>query len=55
MGPLAFDDLVIGGDGYRFADLLCVKRTAFSHEAEVRLLFQDVSPSGVRAAPFSSS
>ena len=28
-----------------FADLLCIKREAFDHENEVRLLFQDMNSS----------
>ncbi|MBT0669173.1 DUF2971 domain-containing protein [Novosphingobium profundi] len=42
MSRLTFADVAIGGQGDRFADLLCIKRTAFKHEAEVRLLFQDI-------------
>lgn len=42
MGGLTFADVAIGGQGDRFADLLCIKRTAFRHEHEIRLLFQDV-------------
>jgi len=46
MGNLTFADVAIGGQGDHFADLLCMKRTAFQHEAEVRLLFQDMDFSG---------
>jgi hypothetical protein len=42
MRGLTFSDIAIGGQGDRFADLLCLNRTAFRHEREVRLLFQDV-------------
>jgi hypothetical protein len=42
MRPLTFRDLTIGAPACRFANLLCIKRTAFEHEAEVRLLFQDI-------------
>ncbi|WP_296201786.1 hypothetical protein [uncultured Hyphomicrobium sp.] len=42
MNELTFADVAIGGQGDRFADLLCMKRTAFQHESELRLLFQDV-------------
>lgn len=38
---LTFQQLTWGGSGDAFADLLCVKRDTFSHEEEVRLLFQD--------------
>jgi hypothetical protein len=41
MRGLTFTDIAVGGQGDRFADLLCLKRTAFRHEREVRLLFQD--------------
>lgn len=44
MNGLVFADVAIGGQGDGFAELLCVKRKAFAHENEVRLLFQDVSP-----------
>lgn len=44
MGTLTFADVMMGGQGNRFAELLCIKRTAFSHEAEVRLLFRDIDP-----------
>ncbi|MGO9744389.1 MAG: hypothetical protein ACLPN5_23280 [Roseiarcus sp.] len=42
MGGLTFTDVAIGGQGDHFARLLCMKRTAFQHEAEVRLMFQDI-------------
>lgn len=32
------------GRGASFAKALCIKRTEFDHEAEVRLLFQDINP-----------
>lgn len=44
MKGLTFSSLAIGGQGEGFAQLLCVKRTAFQHEQEVRLLFQDIEP-----------
>jgi hypothetical protein len=44
MSALTFMDIAIGGQGGGFADLLCVKREAFSHESEVRILFQDLEP-----------
>jgi hypothetical protein len=42
MQGLTFADIAIGGQGYKFADLLCIKRDSFEHENEMRLLFQDV-------------
>ena len=44
MGDLTLLDVTIGGQGEKFADLLCIKREAFEHEKEVRLLFQDLDP-----------
>ena len=44
MENLTFLDVSFGGQGERFADLLCIKREAFAHEQEVRLLFQDIEP-----------
>jgi hypothetical protein len=42
MQGLTFLKVSTGGQGDGFAKLLCVKREAFVHEAEIRLLFQDV-------------
>jgi hypothetical protein len=42
MSSLTFSDVAAGGQGDGFATLLCVKREAFAHEAEVRLMFQDM-------------
>jgi hypothetical protein len=42
MNTLTFRDVSLGGQGDKFADLLCIKREAFQHEQEVRLLFQDI-------------
>ncbi len=42
MQDLTFSDVTIGGRGDKFANLLCIKREAFSHENEVRLIFQDI-------------
>lgn len=39
---LTFQDVTAGGRADGFAELLCIKRTAFEHEREVRILFQDV-------------
>jgi hypothetical protein len=47
MRGLTFTDVAIGGQGDRFADLLCMKRTAFRHEREIRLLFQDIEFPGL--------
>jgi len=44
MEGLTFLDVSFGGQGDKFADLLCIKREAFQHEQEVRLLFQDLDP-----------
>lgn len=49
MGHLTFTDIAIGGQGDQFAELLCMKREAFRHENEVRLLFQDI-PSSKRGS-----
>jgi len=38
MQQLSLLDLTNGGQGTGFAKLLCIKRTAFSHESETRLL-----------------
>jgi len=45
MDTATFTDIAIGGQSTGFARLLCVKREAFSHENEVRLLYQDVESS----------
>ena len=44
MGRTSFTDIAFGGQATGFARLLCVKREAFEHEREVRLLFQDTDP-----------
>jgi len=44
MHDLTFQSIALGGQGEKFAQLLCVKRTAFRHENEMRLLFQDIQP-----------
>lgn len=44
MSSLTFTDLALGGTNDRFAELLCVKREAFAHEDEIRLLYCDVDP-----------
>lgn len=55
MSTLTFTDVAMGGQGIHFADLLCCKRTAFEHEAEVRLIFQDISPKRSRGGVFQYS
>jgi hypothetical protein len=44
VSTLTFTDVAIASQGERFADLLCVKRDGFKHEAEVRLMFHDTDP-----------
>jgi hypothetical protein len=44
MNKVSFYDIAFGGQATGFAELLCVKREAFEHEREVRLLFQDLAP-----------
>lgn len=44
MSGVTFQDIAFGGKATPFARLLCVKREAFAHEKEVRLLFQDLDP-----------
>jgi hypothetical protein len=44
MSNVTFQDIAFGGQANKFAELLCMKREAFEHEKEVRLLFQDMDP-----------
>ena len=44
MSGLTVYDVAIGGNNARFAELMCVKREAFRHEDEMRLLFNDMQP-----------
>ena len=44
MSKTSFSDIAYGGQATGFAKLLCIKREAFEHEREVRLLFQDLDP-----------
>ena len=44
MNKTSFQDIAFGGQSAGFARLLCIKREAFEHEREVRLLFQDLDP-----------
>lgn len=51
MSKITFMDVASGGQGDGFAKLLCVKRTEFQHEQEVRLLYwtsgNPIGPQGV--------
>jgi len=53
-----FMDISMGGQNDNFAELLCIKRTEFSHESEVRLLINDVEDNigvnGFYKIPFSA-
>lgn len=44
MQEISFWDIATGGQGTGFAKLLCIKREAFRHENEIRVLFQDLDP-----------
>ncbi len=55
MARLTFTDVMMGGQGDRFAGLLCIKRTAFRYEAELRLLFQDIDPKRGASGAFQFS
>jgi hypothetical protein len=41
MHCITLSDVVMAGGRWSIQKLLCIKREAFSHEAEVRLLYQD--------------
>jgi len=41
LAKTSFTDLALGGQSKPFAHTLCIKRKAFNHENEVRLLFHD--------------
>ena len=43
MNTLALHDVTGAGQNHGFAKLLCIKPEAFRHEAEIRILFQDVA------------
>ena len=53
-----FMDLAFGGQPHNFAKTLCIKRPEFSHENEIRLLFQDtqsnVGKNRVATFPFDA-
>ncbi|MEQ0006650.1 DUF2971 domain-containing protein [Klebsiella sp. GG_Kp146] len=38
----SFSEIILGGQNDSFAKLLCTKRTAFSHENEIRVLVDDI-------------
>jgi hypothetical protein len=52
-----FTTLTMGGQNDCFAELLCIKREAFKHEEELRLLFCDIKSNigqnGVYSYPFN--
>jgi hypothetical protein len=55
---ITFMDISMGGQNDNFAELLCIKRTEFSHESEVRLLVNDEGNNGVNGCykvPFSAN
>ena len=43
MRGMTFSKGVLGGQGEHLAAMLCIKRDAFKHEDEVRLMFHDVA------------
>jgi len=42
MNSITFTEMISGGGNNIFAELLCVKRTEFNHENEIRILVDDV-------------
>lgn len=42
MKSTTFSEFILGGQNTQFAEVLCTKRTAFSHENEVRLIVDDI-------------
>ncbi len=46
MGGLTFTDVSIGGRDDGFARLPCIKRGAFAHERDVRIVYQAVPGAG---------
>jgi hypothetical protein len=59
LNDTTFQDLSFGGMPHGFAKTLCMKRPEFTHESEVRLLFQDIEPkigvNGLAYFPFNSN
>ncbi len=45
LSQTSFQDVALGGDNIGFAETLLIKRTAFEHENEVRILANDLGPS----------
>ncbi|MDZ3810609.1 DUF2971 domain-containing protein [Klebsiella pneumoniae] len=42
MNSTTFSEFILGGQNTQFAEVLCTKRTAFSHENEIRLIVDDI-------------
>jgi len=42
METVTFSDIIAGGQNDKFAKLLCIKRTEFSHENEIRVIVDDI-------------
>ncbi|MBN3059397.1 DUF2971 domain-containing protein [Pectobacterium versatile] len=42
MQRVTFSEMISGGQNNKFAELLCIKRTEFSHENEIRVLVDDI-------------
>lgn len=59
MSGVTFQDISFGGTNDKFAELLCIKRKAFEHEAEVRILFNDTekknSATGIFVYPLDAN
>lgn len=52
LADISFTDVVMGGQILGMARTLCIKRTEFSHEQEVRLLFYDAENKYVKSPVF---
>ncbi|HCI6059315.1 Protein of uncharacterised function (DUF2971) [Klebsiella pneumoniae] len=42
MNSITFSEMILGGQNNIFAEFLCIKRTEFNHENEVRILVDDI-------------
>ncbi|MCL0782076.1 DUF2971 domain-containing protein, partial [Klebsiella pneumoniae] len=42
MNSTTFSEFILGGQNTQLAEVLCTKRTAFSHENEIRLIVDDI-------------
>ncbi|MEI7087753.1 DUF2971 domain-containing protein [Pectobacterium carotovorum] len=42
MDSITFSGMILGGQNNVFAELLCIKRTEFNHENEIRILVDDI-------------